>query len=1391
MRKSLLIVLFNFFIIACSWAQSDQTVVSGTSTSAVNFTGAGCSYTWTNSNPSIGLPASGTGNIPAFTAVNNGTSSVTATVNVTPAPAEYIYMTNTYNNTLEVINTATNTIVATIPTQKYPIGVSVSPDGTKVYVSDQNPGGQSSISVINTTTNTVIATIPGGVGAWGIVTSPDGKWVYVANETSGTVSVINATNNTLYTDIAIPAGAVGIAISPDGSRVYVAASYNTNSYVVVINTANNTVIKNIPVNNSPWTLAVSPDGSRVYVANAGANNVQVINTSTNTVIATIPVGNFPIGAVVSPDGSRVYITNNYGNSISVIDAATNTVITTISDGQNPEGLSISPDGKDLYVVNTNSHNVAVFDTQTNTLINQFSIDQSGDSQTTGNFLAPGANCTSTPVTFTITVNPSGIPPVISASAVTGHISACAGTASFGANIQQFTVSGTNLQSAITATAPAGFEVSLNAASGYGFDVILTQTAGALSNTTVYVRSATSAATGNISGNVTLSSTGAANQTVAVTGVVNTLPTVSKVADQAVTNGSATTAVNFAGGTGNTTFNWVNNTPGIGLPATGIGNIGSFTAVNNGDTPITATITATPVSEGYAYITNDGLISVINVATNKVISNITPPHDPFCVCISPDGSKAYIGCSDGSSTVTVINTITNTIMSTIHVSSSGESTGITVSPDGNTLYVANYVDGTVSAVNIATGAVTVIHVGPNPYAIAITPDGSKVYVGYTYGNYISVINTATNTVAANITVGTSPTDVVVSPDGSKVYVPVSSTNSIAVIDPATNNVIQTIPIGATPVVMVLSPDGSTAYVATISTSSYPYPSSVLVVNMATNKVIATMPVGAASNGISITPDGSFVYVVNTETNDVAVINTLTNKVVTKVNVGNSPISLGNFITPGTGCSGTPTTFTITVNPTPKPTITAGNVSGSISSCVGTASVSPNIQQFTVSGSLLTTDITATAPVGFELSLNETSDYSNSLTLTQTGGTINSTVIYVRSSASANAGNISGNVVLSSASATTQNVAVTAAIDALPVMSSPGNQIFVNGTESNSITFSGTDAATYKWTNNTPGIGLPASGEGNIAPFAAVSNASTPVTATITVTPFNSLGCSGTPVSFTITITQPALNITGNLTPLTTVYGTPSTAENFTVSGVNITSGTLITPPTGFELSLDGNNFSKTLTAGSMPVTVFIRLAATTPVGDYTGNIVCSNINTASVTLLMPNSTVTPAPLTIKADDKVRVYGTDNPLLTVTYSGFVNKDNAAVLDPPVSVSTNATAASAVGQYPIIAYGAGAANYTFIYLPGTLTIQSLLLVIPNTFTPNGDGVNDTWNIKNMDNYPNSSVNIFNRWGQKLYTSIGYPIPWDGKYNGSALPAGTYYYIIDPKNGHGVISGWVAIIR
>ncbi|MBB3058905.1 gliding motility-associated C-terminal domain-containing protein [Mucilaginibacter gotjawali] len=86
---------------------------------------------------------------------------------------------------------------------------------------------------------------------------------------------------------------------------------------------------------------------------------------------------------------------------------------------------------------------------------------------------------------------------------------------------------------------------------------------------------------------------------------------------------------------------------------------------------------------------------------------------------------------------------------------------------------------------------------------------------------------------------------------------------------------------------------------------------------------------------------------------------------------------------------------------------------------------------------------------------------------------------------------------------------------------------------------------------------------------------------------------------------------------------------------------------------------------------------------------------------------------------------------------------------------------------------------------------IVIPNTFSPNNDGINDYWNIGGLVTYPQSALLVYNRYGQLVYQSTGYAKPWDGSVDGSPLPAGTYYYIIDLKNNTPKLSGWVLIVR
>ncbi len=92
---------------------------------------------------------------------------------------------------------------------------------------------------------------------------------------------------------------------------------------------------------------------------------------------------------------------------------------------------------------------------------------------------------------------------------------------------------------------------------------------------------------------------------------------------------------------------------------------------------------------------------------------------------------------------------------------------------------------------------------------------------------------------------------------------------------------------------------------------------------------------------------------------------------------------------------------------------------------------------------------------------------------------------------------------------------------------------------------------------------------------------------------------------------------------------------------------------------------------------------------------------------------------------------------------------------------------------------------------TADATCLTIPNAFTPDGDGTNDVWNIKTLNDFTECSVEIFNQWGSLVFRSKGYDMPWDGQYNGQQAPAGAYYFVIDLKNGENKYTGTVTIIR
>lgn len=84
-----------------------------------------------------------------------------------------------------------------------------------------------------------------------------------------------------------------------------------------------------------------------------------------------------------------------------------------------------------------------------------------------------------------------------------------------------------------------------------------------------------------------------------------------------------------------------------------------------------------------------------------------------------------------------------------------------------------------------------------------------------------------------------------------------------------------------------------------------------------------------------------------------------------------------------------------------------------------------------------------------------------------------------------------------------------------------------------------------------------------------------------------------------------------------------------------------------------------------------------------------------------------------------------------------------------------------------------------------------LPNSFSPNGDGINDVWNIRYLDTYPKATVEVYNRNGTRVFNSNGYKQPFDGNFHNQPLPVGIYYYIVNPRNGREAITGSLTLIR
>ncbi len=621
--------------------------------------------------------------------------------------------------------------------------------------------------------------------------------------------------------------------------------------------------------------------------------------------------------------------------------------------------------------------------------------------------------------------------------ITGNIVSCQGTASARPSIEQFTVYGTTLTDNITATAPPGFEISFDPVTGYGNKLILPESGGLVNSTLIYVRSSGTAPAGAISGNIVLSSAGKVSQNVNVFGAIYALPIADPPADQVFANGTLTTPIIFSGSANG--FNWTNDDPAIGLASSGSGNIPSFNAVNTGTVPVVAHISVTPINTGCAYVSNteSNNVSVISTSTNKVINTINVGTAPYCSTLSPNGNL-YVANS-GSASVSVINTITNSVTHTIYVGKSPFS--VTASKDGNKVFVVNTGDNSVSVINTASNAVTAnIPVSVEPYELAVSNDGSTIYVVNEHQNSVSVYDVNTKALINNISVGSDPSYVLINNAGTYLYVTNSQSGTVSVISTTQNNVVATIKVQTGPAALSISPDDSKVYVSNTNSNS------VSVINT-TNNAVSNISVGEQPAGISVSPDGQEFYVVCLRDNDVWAIDAATNQEVAIVPVGTSPFSVGNFITSGSGCTGGPVKFNITINETLPVQLTISGNPVSLTTVYGTQLAATS---FSVSGENLTQPVVITPPAGYEIS-TDNSNFNSSLTIGD-AGSLSSTTIYIRLIKADTVNTYTGNIVVSTAGVKNQTLTMPESNVTPAVLTiTADNKIKIQGSANPPLTF----------------------------------------------------------------------------------------------------------------------------------------------------------------------------------------------------------------------------------------------------------------------------------------------------------------------------------------------------
>lgn len=283
--------------------------------------------------------------------------------------------------------------------------------------------------------------------------------------------------------------------------------------------------------------------------------------------------------------------------------------------------------------------------------------------------------------------------------------------------------------------------------------------------------------------------------------------------------------------------------------------------------------------GVMYVQNadSNSISVIDLATNTILMNITVDEMLHNIKLSEDQLTLYIMTADSDSgSIFIFNTTSNELVKEIPTNVSFQDIAIF----NGTLYLSDEIGGKVLVMNTNGTIIEEIQVGSRPQFIELRPDGQLLYVTR-LGGPISVVDLEQNVVIKEIDSENMPHHLSFTSDGTRLFVVNPESDSLSVIDSHNHEIIKTIPVGDNPRNVGLNPDETLAYVTNMNSNT------VSIVDAQVFEVVDEIPVGNGPYGIAFSADGGDLsYVSNMKGNDVSIINTASSNITTTISAGGS-------------------------------------------------------------------------------------------------------------------------------------------------------------------------------------------------------------------------------------------------------------------------------------------------------------------------------------------------------------------------------------------------------------------------------------------------------------------------------------------------------------------------